>query len=217
MKMKFKELNKIKIKNKMGQKQTKQSEYFIPTTKNFKISYCVQETITELVEKKEYIDLSKILQEYSTLNLVLQVLYYKCKHQGYNFKEFNVIPISYRIDHILEYISDKGILLSNNAVINDINIIRNCYQPKLNNIYHFLNKGNILIGGIILNEIFISQVLKMDLFEYYDIISDIILIVGYDSTSIYLKTTWSKELIKMDNKFVKNIREIWDIEIETIC
>jgi hypothetical protein len=118
MKMKFKELNKIKIKNKMGQKQTKQSEYFIPTTKNFKISYCVQETITELVEKKEYVNLSKILQEYSTLNLVLQVLYYKCKHQGYNFKEFNVIPISYRIDHILEYISDKGISLSNNAVIN---------------------------------------------------------------------------------------------------
>ena len=201
----------------MGQKQTKQLNYFIPTSKNFKISYCVQESITEKVEKKEYINLSKIIEEYNTLNLVLQVLYYKCKHQGYNFKEFNVIPISYRIDHILEYISSKGIMLSDNAVINDIEIIRKCYEPKLNNIYHFLNKGNILIGGIILNEIFITEVLKIDLFDYYDIISDIILIVGYDNTSLYLKTTWCNHLITMDNKFVKNIREVWNLEIKTIC
>jgi len=43
----------------------------------------------------------------------------------------------------------------------------------------------------------------MDLHDYHDIMSDIILIVGYDTTTIFLKTMWCENLIKIDNKFSK--------------
>ena len=210
--LKFYKISKLK----MGQKQTKQAlEYYIPTKKNFKLSYCVQENVSEVAEKKEYINLSKLIEEYNSSNLILQVLYYKCKHEGYSFKENPVSQISYRIDHILEYISDKGLYLQNNAILNDIKINRVCYEPNLNNIYSLLNKGNILLAGIILTEKFIIDVLKMDVLDYHDIMSDIILIVGYDTTTIFLKTMWCENLIKIDNKFIRNIREIWDIQIQT--
>ena len=52
--LKFYKISKLK----MGQKQTKQAlEYYIPTKKNFKLSYCVQENVSEVAEKKEYINL----------------------------------------------------------------------------------------------------------------------------------------------------------------
>jgi len=197
----------------MGKQQSK--EYYIPDKKNFKLSYCVQESIHEIAEKHEYINLSKLVEEYTTSNLVLQLLYYKLKHEGYSFKEYNVIPISYRIDHILEYISDKGLFLFNNASINDIKIIKTCYESNLNTVYYFLNKGKILLCGILLNEEFIQHVLKIEPFDIHTIISDIILIVGYDTDSIYIKTNWYEHLIKMENIFIKNIREIWNIEIKT--
>jgi hypothetical protein len=195
----------------MGQTQTKR--YYIPTTKNFKLSYRIQENVPQCEILKK-INLSKLVEEYKSVNLVSQLLYYKCNHQGYSFKEYPVSTLSYRLDHIFEYISEKGIFLNGNAIISDLSINYTCYYSNLNNIYYFLNKGSILVGGIILNKKFINEVLQMDS-NNQDIMSDIILIVGYDTDSIYLKTNWCENIVKMDNSFINNIKELWNVEIKT--
>jgi hypothetical protein len=138
----------------MGQQQTKQKNYVIPTGKNYKMSYCVQDNVQEIAEKKEIIDLSKLLEEYTLSGVIFQFIYYKLKHEGYVFKEYPIGQISYRLDQILDYISDRGIFLENNVIINDFKLIKSCYEPNLNNVYSILNKGNIILAGIILNESF---------------------------------------------------------------
>jgi len=203
----------------MGQHQTKHQKYYIPSKKLFKMSYCIQENISESITKKEYVDLSKLVEGYEDIGLMLQFIYYKLKHEGYSFKEYSISQITYRLDQIFDYINDNGIFLSNNSVINDFRIIKKCYEPNLNNIYFFLNKGQILLGGIILDEKFITDVLHMEIGKNGNgknsIISDIVLIIGYDENTIYLKTEWCENTVKIDNKFVSNIREIWNIEIKT--
>lgn len=202
----------------MGQQQTKALNnngiYNIPKKKNFKLSYCVQENVSELSEKRDYINLNNVIEEYTNNHLVMQIIYYKCKHAGYSLKEHVYPQNSYRIDHILEDISDIGLLLSNNVILNDIIIKRACYEPNLNNIYCFLNKGKILIGGIILTPHFIKSVLNMEVHQD-ETISDIVLIVGYDTDCLLLKTKWCEEIVKIENKYIKNLREIWNVEIET--
>jgi len=198
----------------MGQQQTKQLNYNIPNMKMFKLSYCIQNNIEFISEIKEQIDLSLLVNEFK-VGIPLQFIYYKLKHAGYVFKEYSIDLQIYRLDELLNYFSNKGIFLSKNAVINDVKIKSKCYESNLNNIYHFLNKGNILLGGIILNEDFITNVLKLDILDYTKTISDIILIVGYNQTHIYLKTNWSNDILKVENKFIKNIREIWNIDLKT--
>jgi hypothetical protein len=197
----------------MGQTISTNLSYNIPTTKNFKLSYCVQKTIKQQVEKKECVDLSNLVEEYQC-GIVLQFIYYKLKHEGYCFKEYPIEQSIYRIDDLLETFSEKGIMLSNNAIINDIKIKKNCYEPTLDTIYHFLNNGKILLGGILLDSTFLKEVLNITL-NKQPIISDTILIVGYNNDSLYLKTVWCDEIIKVENIYLSNIREIWDIEIKT--
>ena len=46
-------------------------------------------------------------------------------------------------------------------------------------------------------------------------ISDIILIVGYNSSNIFIKTEWCNEIISVKNNYINHIKEIWNVEIKT--
>jgi hypothetical protein len=198
----------------MGQQFSKENEeYFIPNRKMFKLSYVVHDTIKTKSEILESIDLSSILGT-SNVSIIMQFLYYKLKLQGYTLTPLKIEFPCFSINDILDQVNFKGITVLNHSPLNDFKLVKKCYKPKLNNIYHFLNKGIILLGFIILNENFLSNILHIGL-NNYNVISDVILIVGYDKENIFIKTSWYKENIKIQNEYMDNIKELWDVEIKT--
>jgi len=201
----------------MGQQISKETDgYYIPNQKMFKLSYIVHDTIKTKSEILESVDLSSILGT-SNVSIIMQFLYYKLKLEGYTLTPLKIEFPSFSINDILDQVDFKGIAVLNHSPLNDFKLIKKCYKPKLNNIYHFLNKGIILLGLIILNENFLSDVLQIDTTDYknHNVISDCILIVGYDKENIFIKSSWSKENIKVKNEYINNIKEIWDVEIKT--
>lgn len=181
----------------------------IPTERLYKLSYVVHNTLKKVEEINGQQDLSYILEPYDRVDLIMQLVYYKLKNNGYTLKPLN-IEFSYSsINEILNEIGKKGLPVSSGS-IKDIKLISNCYQPQLNTIYHFLNQGDILLGLIILDKDFFKVVLNVD----KDIIAtDTVLIVGYDLDTFFIKTKWSNEILKIKNRFINNIKEIWNIEI----
>jgi len=194
----------------------KEDGYFIPTNKLFKMSYVIHENIKTLSIPLNDINLdNNNFKDINKIPIIMQFIYYKLKNVGYNLTPLKIDYPYYNIDDILSQINSKGIPVLNHTSLNDFKIIKQCYEPSLNNIYHFLNKGNILLGGIILNEEFINDVLKIDKEPYIGIISDLILIVGYNPDNIFIKTNWCKKNIKVKNEYLNNIKEIWNVEIKT--
>ena len=204
----------------MGQQNSKLDDhhsedgYFIPTNKLFKISYVIHEIIKTLSIPLNDVNIDINIDNIK-IPIIMQFIYYKLKNVGYNLTPLKIDYPYYNIDNIFNDINSKGIPVLNHAALNDFKIIKNCYEPSLNNIYHFLNKGNILLGGIILNEEFINNVLKIDKEPYFGIISDLILIVGYNTDHVFIKTNWCKKNIKVKNEYLNNIKEIWNVEIKT--
>ena len=45
------------------------------------------------------------------------------------------------------------------------------------------------------------------------IATDTILVVGYDLDTFFIKTKWSNKILKIENCFIKNIKELWNIEL----
>ena len=185
----------------------------------FKLSYVVHENIKTISNSLNNINLSNLIGENHNVSIIMQFMYYKLKQVGYNLTPLKIEYQIYNINDILNEFKFKGISVLNHALLNDFKLNSQCYEPNLNNIYYFLNKGEILLGGIILNEKFLSNVLKIDTFKISNIsdiiMSDIILIVGYNSENIYIKTKWCKKNIKIKNEYLNNIKEIWNIEIKT--
>jgi hypothetical protein len=188
----------------------------IPVERLYHLSYVVQEKIEkikEIEEIKNFIDLSYILEPYDQVGLIMQVIYYKLKNNGYTLKPLNIELVYSSIHDILQEFNKKG-LPTSNGTINDINIVSNCYQSHLNTIYHFLNCGDILLGLIILDQEFINRVIKIDKKIVNNVIAtDIVLIVGYDLDTFFIKTKWYNEILKIENRFLKNIKEIWNIKL----
>ena len=187
--------------------QNSKNGYYMPDRKIFKLSYCIHKNITLSEIKNTNTDLSILVSDYSDVEVLSQLLYYKLKHIGYtNLKIINIEFPYYSLEHIIDNIK--------NIFIKDLKIKKECYEPNLNNIYHFLNKGRILLAGIILNDEFATEVLKLNLLDN-QIVSDIILIVGYNTENIFIKSNWCKDILKVDNKFLNNIKELWNVEIST--
>jgi hypothetical protein len=201
----------------MGQQNSKKSSNLVPTEKLFKLSYTVfnNKKIEKQVDVKE-IDLSHLLINYnSNINVVMQFLYQKLKFNGYNDLNYINVDFGYlSIDTILTDINKLGFPISNNETIKDISFIKNCYKPSLKYIYHFLNKGSILLALIILDAPFIKECLKISSLENFkDFATDAVIIVGYNEHSFFIKTNWFEDTICVENCFIDNIKEIWDTEL----
>ena len=203
----------------MGQTQSN----FIPSGKHYKYSYCKQ--LDNLVYNilPESINLSLNLSlnlsssknENYILNLIYVSIYYKIKNLGYNLKENKnhyISTYNTQLNTIIENVALKGIMSSSNEVLKDLSIVGKPYKVSLNNIKYLLSQGNILIAGIVLDERFGMEVLQKVI---HSLLTDIVLIVGYNAENIYILSNWKPEIIKIDNCFVDNILEIWNIEINS--
>jgi hypothetical protein len=195
----------------MGQENSKSNnkDIYIPTGKLYDLSYVIDKPLQKVEEINGQQDLSYILEPYDRVGLIMQLVYYKLKNNGYSLKPLNIESSYSSINEILNDIGKKGLPILNNK-INDIKLISNCYHVELNTVYHFLNQSEILLCLIIIDEEFFKVVLNID---KVIIATDVILIVGYDLETIFIKTKWSNEILKIENRFIKNIKEIWNIEI----
>jgi len=75
-----------------------------------------------------------------------------------------------------------------------------------------LSKGNILIAGLILDSSLCVNVLHQ---KVSNLITDIVLIVGYSPTGILIKTSWISEIIEIPIEYLSNFKEMWDIYINS--
>ena len=201
----------------MGQTQSD----FIPSGKHYKYSYCKQldnlvyTFLPESINLSLNLNLNLSKNENYILNFIYVSIYYKIKNLGYNIKEntnYYIPTNNVQLNTIIENVALKGIMSSSNEVLKDLSIVGKPYKVSLNNIKYLLSQGNILIAGIVLDERFGMEILQK---VVHSLLTDIVLIVGYDAESIYILSNWKSEIIKINNCFIDNILEIWNIEINS--
>ena len=188
----------------MGQTQTKE-KYDLPFGRNYSISYCRCYNVSKTSSFKNEINLIKLIPDekidYVT-DLISSVFNYKIKFLGYSV--VTKIPFFDK--------SPLNLYLSKIKIMN-LKITPVCYNSNLNNIKYLLNKGNILIAGLIMDSEFINSVLRCDYTP--DLVTDIVLIIGYTADSILIKTIWTERPIEVQTIFLNNFKEIWNIKIES--
>ena len=81
---------------------------------------------------------------------------------------------------------------------------------SLDNIKYFLSNFSVLIAGIIIDKKFAKSIFNLDIENKS---SDVILIVGYTSDSLIIKTNWKTIYLEIPYKFICNIKEMWNINI----
>lgn len=194
----------------MGQNTSK--EYLLPSGLNYIVSYCKIENLNFKTP-----DGSSDLTYFTNFDQLLLIpFYYKLHNLGYSVKSSNFkaylgkLPLN---ELILKIIT-LGIPNSSGDIL-DVVIKSTCYYPNINNICSLLDSGNIIIAGLIMDNDFINVVLKSDDYTPKEVLSDIVLIVGYNSSDFLIKTNWTSSIINVPILFIHNFREIWNIEIES--
>ena len=199
-----------------------ESKISLPSEKIFYCSYCKQDDYKFTI-LKEYVDLINLINikkiDFNYIvDFINKTLYYKIKNLGYSIKEtptsfINTKEIS--LKQIIENICERGFFSSDKTErLTDIIIKPICYKPTLNNIKGLLSDGNILIAGIIIDDDFNANVLNNQI-VIRENVSDIIIIIGYNENNISVLSNWYEEPFFINNKFVSNIIEIWNIEINS--
>ena len=210
----------------MGQLQTK--DYYIPSGRNYSMSYVKHINIKfKKLNDSQNFNLSNLIQfdnliikypkENGILKLIYSAMWYKITNLGYTIKE-NIPNLSLNLceplNECLDKIINHGFINKREDVLSDLIITKQCYQSNLNNIKYLLCNGNILVAGILIDNEFINQVLNSDEI-INDIISDIIIIIGYNLDSLIIKTNWVDTPINLNFSFIDNIKEIWNFEIKS--
>ena len=183
----------------------------VPTENKFYSSYCNQEYVPDIGIINESVDLGN----FNTNNFIFEIIHRQIANLGYSIKlkvpEYNIFKKNASIKEMLHNITLHGFKSSDHTdVLCDLKIKGTCYYPK--NLKNLLNKGNPLLAGIILD----NDIMKS---LYYPIIpeevTDIICILGYTSDNLLIKTTWCDKTLNLDNKFIENIKEVWEITVES--
>ena len=107
---------------------------------------------------------------------------------------------------------DVCVISFNSKILNDLTMTGKPYKVSLNNIKNLLSSGNILIAGIVIDEKFGKDVLQQNISS---LLTDIIIIIGYNQSSLFIYSNWKEEIIEIDYIFVDNILEIWNIEVNS--
>ena len=199
----------------MGQTQSS-----LPSGKNYKYSYCKQLNNLPYVNLPPILNLSHLIflpkNDGSSyiLKLIYTAIYYKIKHLGYNIKETtnHFIHTNIQLSTIIENVCNHGIKSSGKEILNDLTMTGKPYKVSLNNIKNLLSSGNILIAGIVIDEKFGKDVLQQNISS---LLTDIIIIIGYNQSSLFIYSNWKEEIIEIDYIFVDNILEIWNIEVNS--
>jgi len=188
----------------------------LPSGNNYTISYCKQYNVPLCVKSKE-INLIQLLDGYpcdTIMDLVHSVFYYKIKNLGYSIKSRHRFSyFKYPLNDIISAITKTGFYTSDNtSKLTDLEVTSKCYYPNIDNINYLLSGGNILIAGIIVDKEFGEVCLNTVI---TDLVTDIVIIVGITQDGIILKTTWYPEYLIINNRFIDNIKEIWNIDIKS--
>jgi len=193
----------------MGQSQS--SEYILPFGKRYIISYCAQYNIKDSGTFKDSVNVNIPVENNKTpLHLIYTLFYYKLNLIGYSIKPiWKHLNCNIPLETILEKISINS---SDLVTLSDITIQRTCYYPTLDNIKSLLSNGNVLIGGMILGPKMCTDILNQTV---NNLITDIVLIVGYTPSGILIKTTWTSGTIEIPNEYLSNFKELWDIYINS--
>ena len=195
----------------MGQLESKNVN--LPWGKNYIISYCSQSNIHEPKETPPEVDLSTLINYHckKTIDLIYGVIYYKLKNNGYD------LPIYYNKIHTVMPLNNLLDLLNNFSspnhyeILDDVVIDKKCFHPRLKNIKRLISNGNILVGGLIIDEKLKHYLNSNEANE----LTDVVLIVGYNTEFILIKTTWTNNIINLSMDFIDNFKELWDINIKS--
>jgi hypothetical protein len=164
---------------------------------------------------KESIDLSKFISNND--NFIYQIIFYQINSLGYsiNLKPPIISPYSKNntIKERIDLIEKIGFISSDyRDILSDLIFTTKCYFPTLENIKSLLSEGNILLAGIILDPLLVKSISSN---EFNKKICDVVCIVGYNFESLFIKCTWTQEIINLDYNFLDNFQEIWTIIIES--
>ena len=172
-----------------------QSQSNLPSGKKYTVSYCKQHSGKETdIKILDSIDLSNLLSG----DLIGSVYKYKTRFLGYS-----IPPITYENNRPLN-------LLLKSIKLENFDIKPRCYTVSLDNIKYFLSRFDILIAGIIIDKKFAKGMFDITIENKA---SDIILITGYTSDSLILRTNWKQTHLEIPFNFICNIKEIWNISI----
>lgn len=191
----------------MGNQQS-----LLPSGKNYVISYCKHLNFKTRIDIANETNLISGIQidTSNQYNLILSVFYNKINSCGYSLKPVYKLPfVVAPLENILKQIKELG-FYSHNKKLSDITLKTKCYTPKLKSIKSLIYLGNILIAGLVIDEDFAKNVLKQ---ETKQLLSDIILIVGYTEKELIAKSIYSEFTIP--NEYTTSIKEVWNIEVET--
>ena len=190
------------------------AQFKIPSGKNYLISYSKQSRYTpiQFISNETNLVTGIDISNKSSLHLLYSVFYYHLHALGYSLKSIvyplpgPVLPLDELIFHIIK----RG-FYSSDTPLSDIIITPKCYSPKLKTIRSLVYLGNIIVAGLV-----IDQELSQFLFKSkLDIITEVVLIVGYTEKDLLLKCTWSSDIVSVPNEHLSNIKEIWNIEIKS--
>ena len=190
----------------------------VPSGKNYKISYLKHskfKCIPNLASETNLVTGININNK-STLDLIYSVFYNNINNNGYSLK--GLYPVnteikSLTLEELLKSIIKHGFWSSDRSKrLKDIAVSPICYSPKLKTLRSLVSLGNVLIAGMI-----IDSVLSKLLFntEFTEIVTEIILVIGYTEKEILIKTTWNNELVSIPNEHISSIKEVWNIVVNS--
>ena len=180
----------------MGQQQTK--HYNLPLGKDYINSYCRGHQLKKDSEIFNSINLENLVPDYPSIS---DVFNYKLNGVGYSFKTKPPVVIN-----------PLNKLINTTILPKDVEWSSKCYLVNEKIIKMLVSQGNILIAGIIMDNDFLFEVLKV---TNDTTLSDIILITGYNEESFIIKTKWTLETIEISWDYLGYIQEIWNIYLES--
>lgn len=193
---------------------TNSTAFKLPYENKYFFSYEKQYDSNGII--KDSIDLSNFIQDNG--NFIYQIIFNQIINLGYSIKlkvpKMDLYKKTSTIKEIIQSIKAYGFLSSDYTDnLSDLKFTSKCYFPRLKNIKILLSQNHILIAGIIIDHELMKSILPN--FVLKNEVSDIIVIVGYNSENILIKTLWTPEVLSINISFIQNIKEIWTILIES--
>jgi hypothetical protein len=189
----------------------------LPSGKNYTISYTKHlkfKSIPDIPTETNLVTGIKVRNE-THLEMIYSVFYYNINNNGYSLKGrypyFNITGTT--LEDIFKSIIKRGIWsMDNQTKLSDITILPKCYSPKLKTLRSLIYLGNVLIAGLLIDKALSQILFKV---EFTELVTEIVLILGYTEKEILIKGIWSEETISIPNEYSTSIKEVWNIEIHS--
>jgi hypothetical protein len=196
-----------------------QTQSFIPSGKRFKYSYSKQIEVPFVKHIQPVIDLSHLVkippqqQEYHSgyiSQFIQTVLYYNVQNIGYKIDTCEPIETEGTLQNMIDQVIANGVMCSDKRTrVSDITITSKSYKINRHGIKTLLSQGHILIAGIVLDKTLGSEI-NVNIKSF---VTDVVLLVGYDDTLIYIISNWLPDVLALPDHFIDNILEIHQLEV----